>query len=97
MKTSRGIYLNLKESPFVYEKYGIKFYFSSEFYRKKFRDCARQFVDEENMKLEVRFKNPINAQLYLLLVFYRKVEKRGYRVIYNNIEYFSPPCFKVVL
>lgn len=87
----------MKESPFVCEKNGIKFYFSSEFYRKKFRDGARQFAEEENMKLEVRFKNPINAQLYLLLVFYRKVEKRGYRVIYNNIEYVSPPCFKVIV
>ena len=97
MKTSRGICLKLKESPYVYEKFGIKFYFSSEFYMRKFKEGLREFIDNENMKLEIRFKNPINAQLYFLFVYYRKIEKRGYRVIYNNIEFTNPPVFQAVI
>ena len=97
MKTSRKIYLKLNESPYVYEKYGIKFYFSSEFYMNKFKQGLREFIDSENMKLEIRYKSPLNAQLYFMLVFYKKIEKRGYRIIYENKEFTNPPVFQAVI
>lgn len=98
MKTEkRGIYLKLNESPFVYEKFGFKFYFSSEFYMNKFKQGLREFIDNENMKLEIRYKNPLNAQLYFMLVYYKRIEKRGYRIIFNNKEFTTPPVFQAVI
>lgn len=89
--------MNLQESPFIFEKFGIRFYFSSEFYLKKFTEGQQKFIDEENMKLEVRFKNPINAQLYFLFVYYGKVEKRGFRVTKDEMEFSNPPVFQAIL
>ena len=77
--------------------YGIKFYFSSEFYLKKFSEGFQKFIDEENMKLEVRFRNPINAQLYFIFVYYTKIEKRGFYVVKEEMEFNSPPVFQAVL
>ena len=85
--------MKLSESPFVYEKYGIKFYFSSEFYLKKFMNEVEKFIDEETMKLEIRYKIPISAGIYFMFVYYKKVEKRGYRVVYNGMEFPNSPVF----
>lgn len=81
MKTVNGIYLNLKESDYYINLGGLKFYFSSEFYLKKFKVNVLTYVTQEKMKFYAKYKIMLDIDIYLMIAFYKKVEKRGFRVI----------------
>lgn len=81
MKTENGIYLNLDESTYIFKKCGLIFFFSSKFYLEKFKSNVENYVNNETLKLKNRYKGNINFNIYLSLAYYRKIEKRGYKVI----------------
>lgn len=81
MKTKRGIYLDLSESDYIYELDGIAYYFSSEFNKNRFKDRVLDYVNNEMLKLKNRFKVNCNFDLYFQLAFYKKIEKRGFKVV----------------
>lgn len=81
MKTKRGIYLDLSESDYIYELDGIAYYFSSEFNKNRFKDRVLDYVNNEILKLKNRYKINCNFDLYFQLSFYKKIEKRGFRVV----------------
>lgn len=83
--TKNGVELNLRKSKYTLEKDCITFYFSSEFYLKKFKDKVEEFVELENRKFESRYNMPINLRYYFLVVFYKRTEKRGFLIKYNNV------------
>ena len=61
------------------------FYFSSIFNQRRFEANVKMFVQEETNKLIAKYHVNIELSDYLLLVFYKKIEKRGFRVkIYTN-------------
>lgn len=85
MKTAKGIYLDLKETEYSITLSGITFYFSSKLYLKKFMDNVNNYVNQENIKLCVKYNVNIDLTLFLMISLYRKIEKRGFR-IYDKIN-----------
>ena len=53
--TAKGICLNLNESEYFFNYKGLIFYFSSEFYKKKFVDNIQNYIENETFKLQVRY------------------------------------------
>lgn len=80
MKTKNDIYLDIKESDYSFNFKGLSFFFSSKFYLKKFSDLVENYINEETLKLQNKYKMKINMELYFMLVLYNKIEKRGFRV-----------------
>ena len=90
MKSVRGIYYDIKESDY-YTKINVNneeiiFYFSSLFLKKKFLDNVINYVHNENLKLSIQYKIDIDATKLLILSYYKKIEKRGFRVLINDKE-----------
>lgn len=90
MKSARGIYYDLKESEYfaflTINNELITFYFSSLFNRKRFLNKMTSFTHDENLKLTINYNVNIDATKLLLLSLYKKIEKRGFRVLINNEE-----------
>lgn len=88
MKSARGIYYDLTESDYVFEininKENIKFYFSSIFLMKKFTNNVEYYIHNENSKLVSYYKIDIDARKLLMISYYKKIEKRGFKVVINN-------------
>lgn len=94
MKTTvKGICLNLNESEYYFKFKGLVFYFSSEFYKKKFTDEIMNYIDNETLKLQVKYNININIEILLMLALYKKIEKRGFRVYdEENKKEITPSC-----
>lgn len=86
MKTINGIYLDLKESEYKLNYNGLTYYFSSELYMNKFKNNVKQFIKEETAKIKAKYKINIYLDTMLTLSFYKKIEKRGFRVVYKENE-----------
>lgn len=80
MKTKRGIYLDINESDYYYDLDGVRYYFSSEFNLTRFKNRVLDYVNEESIKLKLKYKININFDLFFSLAYYKKIEKRGFRV-----------------
>lgn len=85
MKTIKGIYLDLNESEYKISVSGLVFYFSSQFYLDKFSKNVKEFIKEETIKINVKYKVNIDLTIYLMIAFYKKIEKRGFR-IYDKVN-----------
>lgn len=86
MKSKRGVYLDIFESDYYYDLDGVRYYFSSQLYLNKFKDNVINYVNENSIKLKLRYKINLNFDLFLTLSYYRKVEKRGFRVVELSSE-----------
>ena len=80
MLTEGGICLNLNESEYKVTIEGITFYFSSKVYLEKFKSRVKEFISIETAKIYVRYKINLNLDIYFMIAFYKKIEKRGFRV-----------------
>ena len=78
------VYNNIDDSVFFIDVGKCRIYFSSEFNKSRFLKNYKNYIDEENAKLENKYHVKIVANYYLLFAFYKKIEKRGFR-IENNI------------
>lgn len=85
MKTENGIYLDLTESEYKVKKLGLTFYFSSKFYMEKFQNQVETYTHNEMLKLYNKYRVSSNLKIFLTISFYKRVEKRGFR-IYDNIR-----------
>lgn len=90
MKSARGIYYDIKESDY-YTKLNVNneeiiLYFSSNFLKKKFLDNIALYIHNENIKLSIQYKIDIDATKLLILSYYKRIEKRGFRVLINDKE-----------
>lgn len=86
MKTKAGIYLNLEESTYKVNIFGIIFYFSSKFYMEKFKKDIYNYCLQETLKLKNKSGININFNIYFAICLYNKIEKRGFRVETINKE-----------
>lgn len=76
---------NLNNSEYELRVKDLLFVFSSEFNRTRFELNYSDFVEEETNKLIARYGVNIDLEKYLLVVFYLKIEKRGFKVLtYKN-------------
>ena len=74
------VYQDLSESVYIYNYEGLDFYFSSEFNLGRFKKSVEDFVKIESLKMQNRYKVKSNWNLLLAISFYKKIEKRGFRV-----------------
>lgn len=90
MKSARGIYYDLKESEYFVNmninNEEIILYFSSLFLRKKFLDNIGLYIHNENIKISCNYKIDIDLTKLLILSYYKRIEKRGFRVLINDKE-----------
>lgn len=84
MQTRNGIELDLEKSNYIYEYNELKFYFSSEFYLRKFKQNLHYYLFTENSKLISRYQVKVNMTLYFAIALYKKIEKRGFYITYNG-------------
>ena len=83
MKTTGGIFINLNDSDYSINIEGFTFYFSSKVYLEKFKKKVGDYAVFESEKIATRYNVYINLNLYFMIVLYKKIEKRGFR-IYDN-------------
>ena len=81
MKTERGIYLDIKESDYYFCVDDLTFYFSSQFYLEKFKNNVFDYIQNETLKLRQKYNLNINFDTFLMIAYYKKVEKRGFLII----------------
>lgn len=80
------IYNDINESDYTFKYDDLIFYFSSKFYKEKFIKQHIDYVRDETIKLQVKFKCNIYCDEMILLLLYKKIEKRGFKVTYKNKE-----------
>lgn len=83
--TDNIIYYDINKSPYVYKTVYFDFYFSSQFYLNKFKREVYEYIDIEQNKLKVKFRHLVSFERILMLDYYKKIEKRGFRV-YDNLQ-----------
>lgn len=78
------VYNDINDSNYMIDVGKCRIYFSSEFNKSRFLKGYALYCKEEKGKLEKKYHVKINANYYFLFAFYKKIEKRGFR-IENNI------------
>lgn len=73
---------DLSRSDYFSEIDNLKFYFSSEFNKMRFDMNYYDYIGDETYKLQAKYHVYLNIDEYLLVAFYKKIEKRGFRVLY---------------
>ena len=80
---------DLNNSSYISKVHDYIYYFSSEFNLNRFNDGLYDFIKNETNKLMAKYHVGINITDYLTLVFYKRIEKRGFKVLtydqYKNI------------
>ena len=82
--SSGGVAYRLEESPFVYERFGIIYHFSSLKYKDKFIENVRIKEDWLCDSLSRRFHFKIDARLIADMQLYLQIEKRGFHVVIDS-------------
>lgn len=80
------VYHDLNDSTYIFTFEKLDFYFSSNLYREKFIRQYVNYIKDETMKLKLKFKCNINFDEMILLLLYKNIEKRGFRVLYKGKE-----------
>lgn len=78
------IYYNINESNIYYKLFDYTFYFSSEFNKKRFVEKVCHFIREEKYKIQSKYHviyKMGNIEIYLAFAFYKKIEKRGTKIL----------------
>lgn len=78
------VYNDINESNYTFKYDKLVFYFSSKFYLEKFKREYINYLKDETMKIKIRYKCNIYCDEMILLMLYKKIEKRGFKVLYNN-------------
>lgn len=86
------IYNDINESNYTFKYYDLVFYFSSKFYLEKFTREYSNFIKDETMKFKIKYKCNAYIDEMLLLLLYKKIEKRGFKVLYDGNELQENYC-----
>lgn len=80
------IYYNIEKSPhhFIYHDYD--FYFSSSLNLNKFLKVVDSYIENEQEKLKSRYKVKLTDDILLAFSCYRKIEKRGFKVLKHGVR-----------
>ena len=91
------VYNDLSKSPFKVDFEGFELYFSSAFHRNKFKKNIHNYIKEETLKFQNRYKVNITMQDVFIIAYYKKCETRGFRVFRDNLLLSSDKIFKNVM
>lgn len=93
-KTKYGVYNDINLSTynlkFNFGIYEYNIYFSSKFYKNKFKNNYEQYVENEYLKIKNRYnineKMADIEELKKILIFdlYSRIEKRGIKIYYKK-------------
>ncbi len=97
MKSENGIYLFLEESKYISRYLVLNFYFSSEFYKRKFEREVDDYVNIESQKLKHKYGVNVDYSYMLAIALYRKIEKRGFHVLYGTEKIHEETLFNVMM
>lgn len=92
---------DINKSEYYFKVNKLTFFFSSKFNKTRFENGFIDFVNEETNKIKAKYKVDINLTNYLLLAYYKKIEKRGFKVLtYDDndviIELSKDHTFRVI-
>lgn len=92
---------DINKSEYYFKVNKLTFYFSSKFNKTRFENGFIEYVNEETNKIKAKYKVDINLTNYLLLAYYKKIEKRGFKVLtYDDndviIELSKDHTFRVI-
>ena len=80
----RRVEYDLNNSNYYTEINDYIFYFSSAFNKRRFDNGYLHFATDEMAKMNAKYHISIDLLDYLTIVFYKKIEKRGFRVLSYN-------------
>lgn len=75
------VYLDINETEYKYLYRGFIFYFSSKFYMEKFKNNVENFIKEETLKLNNKYKVKVDIPVILSFSYYKQIEKRGFKIV----------------
>ena len=92
---------DINKSEYYFRVNKLTFFFSSKFNKTRFENGFIDYVQEETNKIKAKYKVDINLTNYLLLTYYKKIEKRGFKVLtYDDndviIELSKDYTFRVI-
>ena len=92
---------DINKSEYYFKVNKLTLFFSSRFNKTRFENGFIEYVQEETNKIKAKYKVDINLTNYLLLAYYKKIEKRGFKVLtYDDndviIELSKDHTFRVV-
>ena len=92
---------DINKSEYYFKVNKLTFFFSSKFNKTRFENGFIEYVNDETNKIKAKYKVDINLTNYLLLAYYKKIEKRGFKVLtYDDnddiIELSKDHTFRVV-
>lgn len=92
---------DINKSEYYFKVNKLTFFFSSKFNKTRFENGFIEYVSEETNKIKAKYKVYINLTNYLLLAYYKKIEKRGFKVLtYDDndviIELSKDHTFRVI-
>ena len=88
---------NLYESEYHYKFKRFEFVFSSKLYINNFKKNFENYTYIENEKIRAKYQVDLEASEYLALSLYKKIEKRGFLVYYNDEEIDKNTTFTISL
>ena len=80
------VYQDIERSKYALEVNNLKFYFSSTFNLERFRRKYLDYIEIEEKKIINKYHYPINLKNYLLICFYMMIEKRGFKVLVDDVK-----------
>lgn len=91
-RVSEHVYYDIFESDISIQYKDLIMFFSSEFNATRFQNKILNFINEENSKLKVKYNVEVEFDDMLIIAYYKKIEKRGFRVYkkvnYSDSEYY---------
>lgn len=82
MKTVRGVYHNIEESDIYLQVDNFYLYFSSNFLKGKFVGLYDEYYRKVNNTFNKFYE--MDYTPLVIISLYKRVEKRGFRVYYND-------------
>ena len=85
-RVSKNIYYNIEDSDIKLNYRDLILYFSSDLNAKRFKEKSNNFVELENQKLKNKYHLELDLSDLLILSYYTKIEKRGFKVYKREID-----------
>ena len=80
----KKVYYDIEKTPFIFVYLGYKFYFTSHFNMQRYKETVSQYIKEENLKNQSKYKVNIDFSIMFAMAYYLKIEKRAHKVLWKN-------------
>jgi hypothetical protein len=94
--TPSGVVYDLTQSPFIVERNGYEFRFSSNVHREKYIRDVRMKEDWLTDSLSKRFHFIVEAKILADFQLYMQIEKRGFYVTKDGVDLGCPQDLRLV-